>query len=211
MQPLFKNGDSVLFQGDSITDAGREYHNPAHLGNGYAFIASAWFQALYPDTQVRFLNRGISGNRAVDLEERWQQDCLDLQPTWLSILIGINDTWRHYDSNDPTSAASYEASYHSLLQRATAALDVRLILCEPFVLPTLPDRERWREDLDPKIAIVRKLAREYGALYVPFDGLFAQAATRREPSFWAADGVHPTQVGQALMAQAWLRAVQAIV
>lgn len=211
MQPLFNDGDIVLFQGDSITDAGRDYQNPAHLGSGYALMASAWFQALYPEKQVRFLNRGISGNRVIDLEERWQKDCLDLRPTWLSILIGINDTWRRYDSNDATPTASYEASYRSLLQRTVAALDVRLILCEPFVLPIPSDRERWRDDLDPKIAIVRKLAREYSAIYVPFDGLFAQAATRRGPAFWAADGVHPSEAGQALMAQAWLHAVQAIV
>jgi lysophospholipase L1-like esterase len=77
MPPLLDDGDLILFQGDSITDAGRDYLNPNHLGYGYSLMASAWFQALYPEKQVRFINRGISGNRAINLAERWQEDCLD--------------------------------------------------------------------------------------------------------------------------------------
>ena len=210
MQPLFHDGDLVLFQGDSITDAGRDRANPEHLGFGYAMLAASWFQALYPHIQTRFLNRGIGGDRVKDLAARWQEDCLDLQPTWISLLVGINDTWRRYDRDDATSAHDYESRYRSLLDSARAAGNARLILCEPFVLSTPADREGWREDLDPKIAVVRRLAREYHALYVPFDGLFAQASTQREPAFWAADGVHPTAAGHALMAQAWLRTVQAL-
>ncbi|QBD76536.1 GDSL family lipase [Ktedonosporobacter rubrisoli] len=210
MSPLFNDGDVVLFQGDSITDAGRDRLDPRSMGAGYAMIASSWFQALYPSKNVNFLNRGIGGDRAKDLLKRWQKDCLDLHPSWVSILVGINDTWRRYDSNDPTSTQDYEDVYRSLLERTKAALNARLILCEPFVLSVSADRETWREDLDPKIDVVRKLAREYGALYVPFDGLFAQAAAQRESAFWAADGVHPSPAGHALMAQAWLRAVNAL-
>ncbi len=211
MQPLFQNGDVVLFQGDSITDAGRYRHDPAHMGYGYAMQAASWFHASYPERDVRFLNRGISGNRITDLATRWQEDCLDLRPTWISLLIGINETWRRYDSDDPTSTHAYEDAYRGLLERTQQiTLNARLILCEPFILPVPVDRESWREDLDPKIAVVRKLAREYNALYVPFDGVFAQAATQREPAFWAADGVHPSDAGHALMAQAWLRTVKAL-
>ena len=210
MHSLLADGDSVLFQGDSITDAGRDRGDPEHLGYGYAVQVASWFQALYPEKHVRFLNRGVSGDRAKDLAARWQEDCLNLQPTWLSLLVGINDTWRRYDNDDPTSVHDYEASYRSLLERTRATGNTRLILCEPFLLPVSTELESWREDLDPKIAVARKLAREYDALYVPFDGLFAQAATRREPAFWANDGVHPTPAGHALMAQAWLRAVRAI-
>lgn len=210
MQPLLNDGDLILFQGDSITDAGRDRSEPENLGSGYAMLAASWFQALYPEKQVRFLNRGISGDRAIDLAARWQEDCLDLRPTWLSLLVGINDTWRRYDSGQTTSAAAYEDTYRSLLESVLASGKTRLILCEPFLLHISTDMDAWREDLDPRIAVVRKLAREYHALYIPFDGLFAQAAARREPAFWAGDGVHPTSAGHALMAQAWLRAVKAI-
>ncbi|HET7578900.1 MAG TPA: SGNH/GDSL hydrolase family protein [Bacillales bacterium] len=198
----------VLFQGDSITDAGRNYEDKVNLGAGYAMMAAAWFSALHPEKNVTFLNRGISGNRVKDLRARWEEDCLNLRPDWVSILIGINDCWRRYDSNDPTSVESFESDYRVILEQVQQELGSRLILCEPFVLPHPSDREEWREDLDPKIAVVRKLAREFDAIYVPFDGIFAQAATRRYPSFWAEDGVHPSAAGHALMAQHWLKAIK---
>lgn len=210
MTPFISDKQTVLFQGDSITDAGRDRTADISLGGGYANMVAAWFSARYPAAQVRFLNRGIGGNRARDLRQRWQADCIDLKPDWVSILIGINDTWRRYDSGDPTSAEAYETDYRFILEMTRRELDARLILCEPFVLPVPADREAWREDLDPRITVVRKLAREFDALYVPLDGIFAAAATQREPAFWAHDGVHPSPGGHALIAQAWLRTVQAI-
>lgn len=207
---IIEDNALVLFQGDSITDCGRNYADGNDLGAGYAMLAAAWFSAAYPEKRVRFLNRGISGHRVADLRARWQQDCLDLRPTWVSILIGVNDTWRRYDSNDPTPAEAFERDYRAILAATRDRLGARLILCEPFLLPVPDDRIAWREDLDPKIAAVRRLAREFDALYVPLDGLFAAAATRREPAFWLPDGVHPTPAGHALIAQAWLKAVGAL-
>lgn len=205
---LIADNSVVLFQGDSITDAGR-LESSDGMGFGYASFAAAWFSALYPEKRVRFINRGISGNRAVDLQSRWQRDCLDLNPDWVSILIGINDTWRRYDSNDPTSVEQYENAFRAILTQ-TAALGARVIVCEPFVLPVPKDRLKWRVDLDPKIDVARHLAREFNAIYVPFDGIFAQASTQQPPAFWAEDGVHPSAAGHALMAQSWLRAVKAM-
>lgn len=199
---------TVLFQGDSITDCGRDRANPYSLGSGYAMMASAWFSAKYPDMGVHFINRGIGGNRIPDLIGRWQEDTLDIQPDWISILIGINDCWRRFDHNDPTSVESYASNYRKLLIRTKESLpEARLILMEPFVLPYPEDRVEWREDLDPKIQAARELAREFEAIYVPLDGLFAAAATRRPASFWAADGVHPSPEGHALIARAWLDTV----
>ncbi|MBN1877338.1 MAG: SGNH/GDSL hydrolase family protein [Anaerolineae bacterium] len=200
----------VLFQGDSITDAGHSRSNDDDLGHGYAAMVAAWFSAMYPEKHVRFLNRGISGNRVKDLRARWQVDCLDLHPTWVSILIGVNDTWRRYDSHDPTSTEAYERDYRAILEVVHDTLGARLIVMEPFLLPIPADREGWRVDLDPKIAVARKLAREFDALFVPLDGPFAAAATRREMEFWLPDGVHPTPAGHAFIAQAWLRSVGAL-
>src|SRR5262249_39696408 len=104
----------------------------------------------------------------------------------------------------------YEASYRAILERTVERLHARLILCEPFVLHTPKDRMMWREDLNPKIEVVHKLAREFETGLVPFDSTFAEAATRRDPAFWASDGVHPSLPGHALMAHTWLRAVQAL-
>lgn len=199
----------VLFQGDSITDAGRVRTDDSDLGQGYAMMAASLFTARYPEKEVTFLNRGISGDRVINLQQRWQEDCLDLKPTWVSILIGINDCWRRFDQNEETTADQFAQSYREVLQRTTETVGANLILLEPFVLPYPVDRKRWREDLDPKIHAVRELAREFQALYIPLDGLFAQAAAKRQPSFWAADGVHPSLAGHALIANAWLAAVGA--
>jgi len=209
MEPIIERDAVVLFQGDSITDAGREQLDPQHLGVGYAMMAAGWFGALYPERRVTFLNRGIGGNRADDLEQRWEADCLALEPTWVSIMIGINDTWRAFDSQDPTSIESYETSYRNILTATRGRLSARLILMEPFLLPVPEDRLAWRADLDPRIDVVRSLAVEFDAVLVPLDGIFAAATERREPAYWAPDGVHPTTAGHALIAQSWLRAVKA--
>ncbi|MDB5084949.1 MAG: lipolytic protein family [Bacilli bacterium] len=202
-------GDVVLFQGDSITDAGRNKEKGDDLGKGYPLMVSALFSARYPEKQVSFVNRGISGNRVKDLQARWQQDCLELKPTWVSIYIGINDTWRKYDRNDATSVEAFTAGYRELLVATKQTLDANIILVEPFVLPVPEDRKAWREDLDPKINAIRELAREFSTLLVPLDGLFAQASTRAASAFWAPDGVHPSPAGHGLIAQAWLQTVGA--
>jgi len=206
---LLQQNDIVLFQGDSITDCGRSRENSNDLGLGYPQLISAWFSFKHPDKRVQFLNRGISGNRVTDLQERWQEDCIELKPTVVSIFIGINDTWRRYDSGNPMSVEQYEAGYRDILDRTKEQLNARLILLEPFVLPYPEDRKSWREDLDPKINVVRELAREYGAALIPLDGLFAQASTRAESEYWAGDGVHPSPAGHALIADAWLKTIQA--
>jgi lysophospholipase L1-like esterase len=211
MKPIVEDNAVVLFQGDSITDAGRNRQEPNDMGNGYAKMAAGWFGSLYPERNVRFLNRGISGDRIPHLVERWQADCIDLKPTWVSIMIGINDTWHGMNgSNGGVSHADYAAGYRSILTQVRDRLKARLILIEPFVLPVPEDRKTWRTDLDPRIHTVRELALEFNALLVPMDGLFAEAASRREPAFWAADGVHPSAAGHALIARAWLRTVKAI-
>ena len=200
----------VLFQGDSITDWGRNYEDPADLGQGYALMTAAWFSALHPELNVKFLNRGISGNRTSDLVARWQQDCLDLQPDVLSLLIGINDTWRRFDQNDPTTPEAFEDHYRSLLTTVRQKLNCPIIIGEPFCFRSPQNSREWRADLNPKIDIVRSLAQEFNAIYLPLDGIFAAASTKQPAQYWAADGVHPTPAGQALISRAWLQAVGAL-
>lgn len=210
MGEMIGNGGVVLFQGDSITDAGRNKSDSKHLGTGYALMAAGLYGARYPERNVTFFNRGISGNRVKDLQARWDEDCIALKPTIVSIYIGINDTWRKFDRDDETTVEAFEAGYRDLLVRTKEQLDARIVLMEPFVLPVPEDRKRWREDLDPKIHVVRELAREFGAALVPLDGLFAQASTRAHSRYWAPDGVHPSPAGHALIARAWLDTVGAL-
>jgi len=184
MSTLIEDGAVVLFQGDSITDCGRDRDNDLDLGSGYPNMVAAWFSAIYPEKKVKFINRGISGDRG-------------------------NDCWRRYDSNDPTSVDDFASGYRKILTQIRDNLDARIILCEPFVLPVPEDRKQWREDIDPKIHAVRELAMEFNTLYIPLDGIFAAASAKREPAFWAPDGVHPSQAGHALIARAWLETVKA--
>jgi acyl-CoA thioesterase-1 len=200
-----EKGARILFQGDSITDAGRG--KPPGLGTGYARIAADILLSRMPELGLTVMNRGISGHRAKDLVGRWGRDCIELKPDVVSIMIGINDTWRAFDSGDPTSADDFEASYRTILVRTQTELGAKIVMVEPFVLECPPDRVAWRADLDPKIAAVRRLAREFADVYVPLDGIFAEACTRVTPEYWAADGVHPTGAGHAFIALEWLKAV----
>ncbi len=198
-----KSGQKILFIGDSITDCGRSRENPGLLGNGYAMMTAAKLLVKYPEQNLSFCNYGISGNRVRDLKTRWAEDCIKQKPDILSILIGVNDTWRRYDRNDPTEASVFEDDFCQILKQAKDELGCQIIILEPFVLPVPADRKKWREDIDPKINASRELAREYADAYVPLDGIFAAASCRQKPAYWAADGVHPTIAGHMLIANAW--------
>jgi acyl-CoA thioesterase-1 len=201
---LIDINDRILFTGDSITDAGRVREDAQHLGFGYAALTAAHLQARLAAPRLKIFNRGISGNRVCDLLGRFESDLLALQPTVVSILIGINDTWRRYDSGNATEAKAFERDYRALLEKIAQHLKARIVLLEPFLLHVPEDRYSWREDLNPKIDVTRKLALEFGAELLPMDGLFAQAATQAPADYWAADGVHPTAAGHALIAETWL-------
>ncbi|SEG66953.1 SGNH/GDSL hydrolase family protein [Paenibacillus sp. UNC499MF] len=205
---MIGRGELLLFQGDSITDTGRNRENYSDLGKGYVGMIAGLYGAAYPEKQAAFLNRGISGNRVKDLQNRWQQDCIDLKPDWVTIYIGINDCWRRYDRNDPTSPETFAAGYRQLLTRTKEETGARIVMMEPFVLPVPEDRKAWREDLDPKIGAVRELAREFGARLVPLDGLFARASAEAPAAYWAPDGVHPSAAGHGLIARAWLETMK---
>jgi acyl-CoA thioesterase-1 len=186
----------VLFIGDSITDAGRRDDSPDFLGDGFVRIVAESLAGRH------IINAGISGNRAIDLRDRWHIDVVQQQPDILTVFVGINDTWRRYDSNDPTSAASFEADYRACLADLGGA--AVLILVEPFVLPVTEEQERWHEDLDEKRAAVARLANEYGARFLPLQSLLAAAAEDQGATALAQDGVHPTALGHRMIADAWL-------
>ena len=201
---------SIVFIGDSITDAGRREDADGHLGHGYVRLVAAALAARGDARPI--VNTGISGDRAVDLRARWEQDALAHDPELLSVYVGVNDTWRRYDSGDPTTADDFESTYRSLLVEAQERLTPRMILVEPFVLPVTSEQEHWgAEDLDAKRSIVAKLAAEFGAAFVPLQSLLLDAAAqhgggRAGNAVLAADGVHPTPLGSELIAGAWLGA-----
>ncbi len=207
MKSTFQDGQIVLFQGDSITDCSRDRNDPSSLGTGYASLVAKLYSTLFPEKQVTFINKGISGNRVKDLLARYDEDFKALQPDYLSILIGVNDTWRRYDKNDPTSVEEFENTYRTLLTKIKEDLpDCKLTIIEPFLLNSIPERATWREDLDPKIQVVRKLAKEFADYYIPMDGIYAKYEVEQYTcTELAQDGVHPSHIGHRIIAEEYLK------
>ncbi len=203
----------ILFQGDSITDAGRDRkatapNDPAALGRGYACLLAAALLADHPKAQLKVYNRGISGNKVPDLAARWEADALALKPKLVSILIGVNDIWHKLAGRSQGTVADYETGYRALLERTVRELPgARIVVCEPFVLRCGAVNERWFPEFDERRAAARKLAESLKLCFVPFQAMFDRATGDAPPPYWAGDGVHPTLAGHALMAKTWRRVV----
>lgn len=192
--------DHVLFVGDSVTDCDRRA-DPEGLGHGYVRLL-----AEGPLARARVTNRGVNGHRLADLADRWDRDVLDARPDVLSVLIGVNDTWRRYDAGEDSPVDAFEATYRALLTRAQDAGVRRLVLVEPFVLPVTAVQERWwDEDLGARVAAVRRVAADHGAVLVPAAAHLTALAAHRGAATLAGDGVHPTAEGHRELADLWWR------
>lgn len=190
----------ILFQGDSVTDAGRNYADSHELGPGYVKYTAELIRAALPEEDIEFINLGISGNRTKDLLERAKRDFTEVNPDIVTILIGVNDTWRRYDSNDPTSDEQFRANYESLLREIKDKTHAKIVLIDPFLIYGM-GRDHYREDLDGKIDVTRKLALEYAERYLPLDGILASETLGKEPRLLSGDGVHPAEYGRKVIAQ----------
>lgn len=205
---------TVLFQGDSVTDCGRNSCSGSGItangiGPGYPGMIAAKLNCDRTDIEWNFINRGISGNRIVDLYARWKADCINLAPDILSILIGVNDTWHHFGSNNGVEVPRYARFYRELLTWTREALpQVKFILMDPFVCPDVNERSLFVPELIERRKVVAELAKEFGAVHIPLQDLFDQAFKRAPQSHWAADGVHPTPAGHQLITDAWIQAAK---
>jgi lysophospholipase L1-like esterase len=204
----------ILFQGDSITDAGRDRarennaNDSAALGKGYVYFIAAQLLADRPGDNLKIYNRGISGNKVFQLADRWDKDCLQLKPDLLSILIGVNDIWHTLNGNYNGTVEKYEQDYRALLARTRHELpDLKLIICEPYVLRCGAVNDKWFPEFDRYRGVARKMSMEFNATFVPFQAMFEKASKLATPSYWAADGVHPTMAGAWLMARTWMETV----
>ncbi len=199
----------LLFQGDSITDAGRDYADSHHLGNGYVKYAAGLLQETYPDVPFEFIDLGISGNQTKDLKARLEQDFVAVQPDVVSILIGINDVW-HYAGGEPQDNAFFEENYRTVLEALKTRTNAKIMMMEPFLVP-IDDKRDFRDDLGRKIEIIRQLAREYADVYLPTDGLLQAAFIGDEPLSFAEDGVHPTEKGAKYIAGLYVDYIRPII
>lgn len=212
-----EKGAVVLFQGDSITDAGRDRkrqdaaNDTASLGRSYAALIGAQLLAENPALDLKVYNRGISGNKVPDLEARWKADCLDLKPALVSILIGVNDIWHKLNGRYNGTPGDYEAGYSSLIKSTQRDLPgVRIVVCQPFVLRCGAVNDSWFPEFTERLAAAERVAKEAGAIWVPFQDAFDKSLADTpglQPAYWGGDGVHPSAAGHAFMAATWRKAV----
>ena len=202
-----QSNPTILFQGDSITDAGRKRKSYEALGEGYAMMTAAWVSASHPEYGARFINRGISGNRIRDLRNRWIKDCLDLKPNLVSILVGINDALGKPFWKEPTSVESFQSDYEYVLEQTRCDSEIQIVLLEPFLLCSNDNYAETRCNLTPIIGVVRELSKEFKTLLIPLNDIFVKAASVKNPCYWSLDGVHPTLAGHALIAQSWIKGI----
>lgn len=211
---MFAKNTTILFQGDSITDGARGRNQDLNhiLGHGYAYLVAARLTAEHPELDLHFHNRGCSGHRIVDLYARWKEDSINLKPDIVSILCGVNDVGSIFSRDAGVSAERYEKVYKLILDETLDALPkTRFVLCEPFILPTENMRENWnafKKEIDLRRDIVKHLASDYDAVFVPTQEMFEKACEKAPADYWLWDGVHPMPAGHELLARAWLTAVE---
>jgi lysophospholipase L1-like esterase len=209
-------GATILFQGDSITDTGRDRVHAAPnvasaLGNGYPLLLAATLLRANPELGLRVYNRGVSGNTVPDLTARWETDTLALRPDLLSLLIGVNDYWHTRTSGYTGTVADYETQFGALLDETTRRLPTtRIVVLEPFVLRTGAVDASWFPEFDTRRAVAARVAARAGATFIPLQRAFDDAAMKGGPAYWLADGVHPTPAGHALIAERWRTLVTGI-
>ena len=211
--PYLHENDVILFQGDSITDGGRQRtgNDLNHImGQDYAYILAAQIGSEIPERNLHFINRGVSGERVSDLALRWHDDTVALKPNILSILAGIND---QFGSKGPVTAEEYEAAYDKLLSETIAALpNTKIVLGEPFLLPAGKHVATYSDELaelKKRQAAVDRLGAKYHLPVIHYQEAFDDALSHAPAAYWCWDGIHPTYAGHGLMAREWLRVTNA--
>jgi len=210
----------ILFQGDSITDCGRSRENNAEIGTGYPLLVTAQLGAENPG-KYTFYNRGISGNRIVDVYARIKMDIINLKPDYMSLLIGVNDVWHELNGvYNGVSAEKFEKIYDMLISEILEALpNIKIMIMEPFVLEgpstcateEYPDRwDQFRTEVPLRAAAAKRIAEKYHLPFVALQDKLDEACKQAESTYWLVDGVHPTAKGHWLIHNEWIKAFQNI-
>ena len=202
----------IVFQGDSITDAGRDRRNYHDMGYGYPKFAVEHIRQAFPTVEFEFINQGISGNRTDQLFDRLYFDAIAFEPDIISILIGINDVWHRYGAGRvETTDAQIATNYRAILERLKAQTHAKIVILAPFLLDN-EEKESWRPEVNRVLTIVRALAEEFADAYVPLDTLFEEALkTQPEPQYYSADGVHPNDNGRAFIGKHYASAIAPLI
>ena len=204
---------TILVQGDSITDCLRDRGNDANVGTGYALLVKSHLEFTNPEQYI-FYNRGISGNRIVDVYAGIKADIINLKPDYMSILIGVNDVWHEVSVRNGVDADKFERIYGMLIEEIKEVLpNIEIVVMEPFCLrgtatddsEDCPNKwEIFRSEVEKRAEKAKKVAEKYGLSFIPLQAKFDEAAKSTENSYWLSDGVHPTAAGHELIKREWL-------
>ena len=199
----------LLFQGDSITDAGRDKRNYHELGNGYPKFAAEIISESNKNIEFEFINFGISGNRTSELFDRLYTDGIAFMPDVISILIGINDIWHRYGpARIATTDAQIALNYREILERIKRETNAKIVMLSPYVLDAA-DKTHMKKDLETVLPIIRDLAQKYADVYIPLDELFEEAIKiQPHAMYYSDDGVHPNVNGARFIGECYAREVQ---
>lgn len=208
-----KENDIILFQGDSITDGNRGRSkdlNHIH-GHGYQYILASEMYVDNLNKNIEVINRGISGNRISDLHARWKEDCVDLKPTVLSILIGINDLNYHFETGTDPTPEKYSEAFRNILDQALGQNpDLFVVIMEPFF--GVSENKKFSNFMQANIGsyadAARKIADEYNAVFVPLQDMFDNYSKETDVFNLLWDGVHPTTGGHQLIVRRWKECVE---
>ncbi|MCR5485477.1 MAG: hypothetical protein K6F09_07765 [Clostridiales bacterium] len=204
---------TFLFQGDSITDAGRSRDNLLSLGEGYPNLTAGFLGFKYPG-QYTFINKGISGNRSVDMYARVKADAINLEPSYMSILIGINDVWHEFGHNNGVSAEKYEKILSMFVEEVKEALpEIKILILEPFVLKGAATAERYDEFVSGTTAraeAAKRISDKFDLTFVPLQDKFNEALKLAPADYWLLDGVHPSVNGHELITKELVNAFEKI-
>ncbi len=201
----------ILFQGDSITDAGRDKRNYHDMGPGYPHYASEQIKLDFPNTELEFINLGISGTRSGQLLDRAYRDIILIDADIISVLIGINDIWHRYGADKvDTSDERIALHYRTLMSKLKTETNAKIVAISPYVLDA-PDKVQIKSDLDNILPMIKEVAKEYADVYIPLDELFAEAIkTQPQPMYYSADGIHPNDNGARFIGKHYAEAIKPI-
>ena len=205
-----------LFQGDSITDAGRNRDRDDNFGLGYGYpllVAADYMKNR--KGEFEFINMGISGDKIVDIYARIKEDIINLKPDMMSILVGVNDIWHELNEQNGVDAEKYEKIYGMLIDEILAALpEIKIIILEPFVLKGI-GTERYYDDFRPELlkraAAAKRIADKFNLAFVPLQNIFDEASADGNTAYWLADGVHPTAAGHQIIKEELSKAIDSLI
>ncbi|MBQ6937432.1 MAG: SGNH/GDSL hydrolase family protein [Clostridia bacterium] len=197
-----------LFQGDSITDAMRNRDNEKSINTGYVHIVASQMLLKYPG-KFEFFNRGIGGNRIIDVYARIKSDIINLKPDYMSLLIGVNDVWHELELQNGIDANKFKTLYKMLISEIKAALpNIKIYIMAPFLLKGNETTENWElfsAEVKKRAEVAKEIAEEFNLIFIPLQEEFDKALLQMPEEYWIRDGVHPLEAGQALIADALLK------